>query len=70
MKPAVALCYWSGIRNWEGGRVGSRQEGYKIGALRHTLEEISSTVDEILASGGGRFAFWLTYLTRARWLRP
>ncbi|MDK4706456.1 SDR family NAD(P)-dependent oxidoreductase [Rhizobium sp. CNPSo 4062] len=52
MKPAVALVTGAGSGIGKAAAFGLASEGYKIGALGRTPEEISSTVEEILANGG------------------
>ncbi len=52
MKPTVALVTGAGSGIGKAAAFGLASEGYKIGALGRTPEEISSTVEEILANGG------------------
>jgi NAD(P)-dependent dehydrogenase (short-subunit alcohol dehydrogenase family) len=52
MKPAVALVTGAGSGIGKAAALGLAAEGYKIGALGRTPEEISTTVQEILANGG------------------
>ncbi|ASW04770.1 SDR family NAD(P)-dependent oxidoreductase [Rhizobium sp. 11515TR] len=52
MKPTVALVTGAGSGIGKAAALGLAAEGYKIGALGRTPEEISTTVQEILANGG------------------
>ncbi|KAA0687994.1 SDR family NAD(P)-dependent oxidoreductase [Neorhizobium sp. P12A] len=52
MKPPVALVTGAGSGIGKATAFALARDGYKIGALGHTQEEISSTVDEVLANGG------------------
>jgi NAD(P)-dependent dehydrogenase (short-subunit alcohol dehydrogenase family) len=52
MKPAVALVTGAGSGIGKAAALALAREGYNIGVLGHTQEEITSTVEDILAEGG------------------
>jgi len=52
MTPAVALVTGAGSGIGKAAALALASEGYKTGVLGHTQEDISSTVDEVLAAGG------------------
>jgi NAD(P)-dependent dehydrogenase (short-subunit alcohol dehydrogenase family) len=52
MKPAVALVTGAGSGIGKAAALALAREGYNIGVLGHTQEEITSRVEEILAEGG------------------
>lgn len=56
MKTAVALVTGAGSGIGKAAALALAKEGFKVGALGHTQEEISSTVNAILAAGGDAVA--------------
>lgn len=56
MKTAVALVTGAGSGIGKAAAMALAKEGFKVGALGHTQEEISSTVNAILAAGGDAVA--------------
>jgi len=58
MKSAVALVTGAGSGIGRAAALALASDGFKIGALGHTIEEISSTVEEISGAGGEALALF------------